>query len=132
MSNQIAERLKQYALNSTYEISCLTNMAKVAEEVGVKGVTIPPGTMFSIVDKSTDPGTKDIDRVKYIAVNDDDALSALQWVARSEGLIPAFESAHAFAPLRDRDLLPKGTRVLVNMSGRGDKDMETAARILKL
>ena len=66
MSNQIAERVKKYALNSTYEISCLTNMAKVAEEVGVKGVTIPPGTMFSIVDKSTDPGTKDIDRVKTI------------------------------------------------------------------
>lgn len=60
------ERVKQYALNSTYEISCLTNMTKVAEEVGAKGVTIPPGTMFSIVDKSTDPGTKDIDRVKTI------------------------------------------------------------------
>jgi 5,10-methylenetetrahydrofolate reductase len=41
-------------------------MAKVAEEVGAKGVTIPPGTMFSIVDKSTDPGTKDVDRVKTI------------------------------------------------------------------
>lgn len=66
MSNQTAERVKQYALNSTYEISCLTNMAKVAEEVGAKGVTIPAGTMFSIVDKSTDPGTKDIDRVKTI------------------------------------------------------------------
>ncbi len=66
MSNQTAERVKQYALQSTYEISCLTNMAKVAEEVGQKGVTIPPGTMFSIVDKSTDPGTKDIDRVKTI------------------------------------------------------------------
>jgi 5,10-methylenetetrahydrofolate reductase len=60
------QTLKQYALKSTYEISCLTNMAKVAEEVGAKGVTIPPGTMFSIVDKSTDPGTKDIDRVKTI------------------------------------------------------------------
>jgi 5,10-methylenetetrahydrofolate reductase len=66
MSNQTAERVKQYALNSTYEISCLTNMAKVAEEVGQKGVTIPPGTMFSIVDKSTDAGTKDVDRVKTI------------------------------------------------------------------
>ncbi|MEO5925411.1 MAG: methylenetetrahydrofolate reductase [Bryobacteraceae bacterium] len=60
------ETLKQYALQSTYEISCLTNMAKVAEEVGAKGVTIAPGTMFSIVDKSTDPGTKDIERVKTI------------------------------------------------------------------
>jgi len=66
MSTQTTERVKQYALHSTYEISCLTNMAKVAEEVGAKGVTIAPGTMFSIVDKSTDPGTKDVERVKTI------------------------------------------------------------------
>ncbi len=75
---------------------------------------------------------KDIGRVEYISVTDDEALDALTWVARSEGLIPAFESAHAFAPLKDRTLLPAGTRVLVNMSGRGDKDMESAARILNL
>jgi len=75
---------------------------------------------------------KDIGRAEYIAITDDEALSALTWVARSEGLIPAFESAHAFAPLRDKSLLPAGSRVVVNMSGRGDKDMETAARILHL
>jgi tryptophan synthase beta chain len=75
---------------------------------------------------------KDIGRVKYMAVNDDEALDALVWVARAEGLIPAFESAHAFAPLRNRELFAPGTRVLVNMSGRGDKDMETAARLLHL
>jgi len=75
---------------------------------------------------------KDIGRVEYMAATDEEALSALTWVARREGLIPAFESAHAFAPLRNRDLFPAGTRVLVNMSGRGDKDMETAARLLHL
>jgi len=75
---------------------------------------------------------KDIGRVEYVAINDDEALNALQWVARSEGLIPALESSHAFAVLKNRDLLPKGSRVLVNMSGRGDKDMETAARLLNL
>jgi tryptophan synthase beta chain len=75
---------------------------------------------------------KDIGRVGYMAVTDDDALNTLQWVARNEGLIPAFESAHAFAPLRDKNLFKPGDRVLVNMSGRGDKDMESAARILKL
>lgn len=75
---------------------------------------------------------KDIGRAQYIAVTDDEALSALQWVARKEGLIPAFESAHAFAPLHDKELFPPGTRVLVNLSGRGDKDMESAAKILNL
>jgi tryptophan synthase beta chain len=75
---------------------------------------------------------KDIGRAEYIAATDDEALRALQWLARHEGLIPAFESAHAFAPLMEDGRFENGTRVLVNMSGRGDKDMESAARILKL
>jgi tryptophan synthase beta chain len=75
---------------------------------------------------------KDIGRAEYIAVDDQDALDALQWVAHNEGLIPAFESSHAFAPLRNATLIPKGSSVLVNMSGRGDKDMEAAARLLHL
>ncbi|AIE83407.1 tryptophan synthase subunit beta [Fimbriimonas ginsengisoli] len=75
---------------------------------------------------------KDAGRVVYMAVDDEPALQALQKVARLEGLIPAFESAHAFAPLWDKSLFKPGERVLVNMSGRGDKDMESAARILKL
>jgi len=75
---------------------------------------------------------KDIGRVEYMAVDDGPALEALTKVARLEGLIPAFESAHAFAPLWNKDLFKPGDRVLVNMSGRGDKDMETAARLLSL
>ncbi|MDX2064769.1 MAG: tryptophan synthase subunit beta [Fimbriimonadaceae bacterium] len=75
---------------------------------------------------------KDIGRAEYYAVTDDEAMRALQDVARLEGLIAAFETAHAFAPLWDRNRLPAGTRVLVNMSGRGDKDMPAAARILRL
>ena len=75
---------------------------------------------------------KAIGRAEYLAVDDDEAMAALQWVARHEGLIPAFESAHAFAPLMRPDFLPKGTSVVVNMSGRGDKDMATAAKVLKL
>jgi tryptophan synthase beta chain len=75
---------------------------------------------------------KDSGRVKYTAVTDDEALEAFQLLAKTEGIIPAFESAHAFAALRNKDLVPEGARVLVNLSGRGDKDMETAARLLKL
>jgi Methylenetetrahydrofolate reductase len=60
------DRVKNYAQSSTYEISCLTNMANVAKDLGEKGISIPAGQIFSIVDKSTDPGTKDIDRVKTI------------------------------------------------------------------
>lgn len=75
---------------------------------------------------------RDEGRVNYSAVTDADALNAFQRVARLEGLIPAFESAHAFAPLFKDSFFKSGTHVLVNLSGRGDKDMETASRILSL
>jgi len=75
---------------------------------------------------------KDTGRAEYMAVTDDEAMAAFRWLAENEGLIPAFESAHAFAPLMKPGFLPAGTRVLVNLSGRGDKDMETAARMFDL
>ncbi len=74
---------------------------------------------------------KDSGRAEYTSVTDDEALGAFRWVAEREGLIPAFESAHAFALLRSPAFRP-GERVLVNMSGRGDKDMESASRLLQL
>jgi tryptophan synthase beta chain len=75
---------------------------------------------------------KDFGRVEYCAVTDEEALNALQKVARLEGLICALETAHAFAPLWDRERFQPGQSVVVNMSGRGDKDMETVARVLDL
>lgn len=75
---------------------------------------------------------KDSGRAEYIAVTDDEAMAAFRWLAEHEGLIPAFESAHAFAPLMRPGYFAPGTRVLVNLSGRGDKDMETAARMFEL
>jgi tryptophan synthase beta chain len=75
---------------------------------------------------------KDVGRVEYTSVTDEEALAAFRWVAEKEGIIPAFESSHAFAPLLKKGAFAPGTHVLVNLSGRGDKDMETASRILKL
>jgi tryptophan synthase beta chain len=72
---------------------------------------------------------KDIGRAEYIPVTDTEAMSALQLLSRTEGIIPAIETAHALAGIEK--LLPSlrpGSKVLVNLSGRGDKDMETAAR----
>lgn len=65
-TNLTADQVKKYAQSSTYEISCLTNMANVVKEMSDKGISVPAGQIFSIVDKSTDPGTKDTDRVKTI------------------------------------------------------------------
>jgi tryptophan synthase beta chain len=66
-------------------------------------------------------------RAVYRPVPDDDAMRAMALLARSEGIIPAIESAHALAGALDvsRELGPDAT-VLVNLSGRGDKDMDTA------
>lgn len=63
-------------------------------------------------------------RVEYVAVNDDEALSALKLLAQTEGIICALESAHALAYLiKIADSLPKKHCVVVNLSGRGDKDL---------
>ncbi|MDZ4673728.1 MAG: tryptophan synthase subunit beta [Gemmatimonadota bacterium] len=70
-------------------------------------------------------------RVTYVGVTDQEALSAFSALARHEGIIPALESAHALAEaLRMAQGSPTPLRILVNLSGRGDKDLETAARLL--
>lgn len=74
---------------------------------------------------------KDTGRAEYHAVTDQEALDAFVWLSRLEGIIPAFECAHAFAVL-DKIDIARGSVVLVNLSGRGDKDMESASRLLKL
>ena len=68
-------------------------------------------------------------RAEYTAVMDDEAIAAAKMLARTEGIIPALESAHAFAELVKRaPKMKKSDIVIVNLSGRGDKDMETLSR----
>jgi tryptophan synthase beta chain len=62
-------------------------------------------------------------RVRYTAVGDDLALAAFRLVSEAEGIIPALESAHAVAWVASESTSLRGRRVLVNMSGRGDKDL---------
>ena len=69
---------------------------------------------------------KDIERVKYFSVTDDEALKGVSILTRLEGILPALESAHAVAFLEN--LMPKTKQdeiVVVNISGRGDKDLST-------
>jgi tryptophan synthase beta chain len=76
---------------------------------------------------------KDIGRATYESVTDAEAMDAFALLSRSEGIIPAIESAHAVAgALRlGRELGPEAV-ILVNLSGRGDKDVDTAAKWFKL
>ena len=71
---------------------------------------------------------KDNGRAEYVAVTDDEALAAFHALCRSEGIIPALESAHAVAQaMKMAPKLPKSAILLVNLSGRGDKDLHTVA-----
>jgi tryptophan synthase beta chain len=68
-------------------------------------------------------------RAEYTAVMDDEAIAAAKMLARTEGIIPALESAHAVAELARRaPKMKKDEIVILNVSGRGDKDMETLSR----
>ena len=73
---------------------------------------------------------KDIKRAKYVAVSDDDVMKAFHMVNRMEGILPALETAHAFAYLDE--LMPqmnKEQHIVINVSGRGDKDLNSVVEI---
>jgi tryptophan synthase beta chain len=74
-----------------------------------------------------------IGRTEYRAVTDDEAMQALRRLSNTEGIIPAIETAHALAGTEKlgQELGPDAS-ILVSLSGRGDKDMETAARYFDL
>lgn len=76
---------------------------------------------------------KDLGRANYWGISDAEAMDALRLLSRTEGIIPAIETAHALAGvLKLGQVLPAGSSILVNLSGRGDKDMETAAKYFGL
>ncbi|MBN9759311.1 tryptophan synthase subunit beta [Pseudonocardia sp. Ae707_Ps2] len=75
----------------------------------------------------------DMKRARYESVTDAEAMDAFRLLCRTEGIIPAIESAHALAgALREAKRLGEGKVVLVNLSGRGDKDVDTAAKYFQL
>ena len=73
----------------------------------------------------------DIGRVEYVSVTDKEAVSAFQLTTKTEGIIPALESAHAVAhAVKIAGELPKEHIMIINMSGRGDKDIDAVAQHL--
>ena len=68
---------------------------------------------------------RDEKRLRLGSATDDEAIDAMKWCARMEGIIPALETAHAFAYLKQTKDIEPGSKVVVNCSGRGDKDMGT-------
>ena len=73
---------------------------------------------------------KDTGRAKYVSVRDDEALEAFHLLTRLEGILPALESAHAVAyAMRLAQEMSSDKKILVNLSGRGDKDVHTVAEL---
>lgn len=76
---------------------------------------------------------KDLGRASYHGVTDAEAMNAMKLLSQTEGIIPAIETAHGLAGIEHlAKILPAGAHILVNLSGRGDKDMETAAKYFGL
>jgi len=73
---------------------------------------------------------KDSGRARYLAVDDDEALKAFHAVTKLEGIMPALETAHAFAALDHlTSEFKDDANLVINVSGRGDKDISTVANI---
>lgn len=73
---------------------------------------------------------KDSGRVSYVSINDEEALDAFRTLTRVEGIIPALESSHAIAyAIQLAKTMPESKTIIVNLSGRGDKDVHTVASI---
>lgn len=71
----------------------------------------------------------DTKRAEYVAVTDDEAVDAFEYLSRTEGIIPAIESAHAVAhAMKIAPAMEKGQLIVINISGRGDKDCAAIAR----
>ena len=77
------------------------------------------------------PGSHDLGRIKFLSATDKEALAAFQLCSRLEGIIPALEPCHALARLSDvAPNKPKDHLMVVNLSGRGDKDLDSVAHHL--
>src|SRR5690606_30351653 len=74
---------------------------------------------------------RSLERAYYTFATDDEALDAFQQLSQTEGIIPALESSHAVAEaIKRAPTMPKDSIILVNLSGRGDKDLDTVIKEL--
>jgi len=115
---------KPGVLHGSYSYLLQQNDGQVAEAHSISAGLDYPGV------GPEHSGLKDLGRVEYVSVTDDEALEAAKLLSHLEGIIPALESAHAIAYLHS--LLPRTTEddlIVVNLSGRGDKDMETLSGV---
>ncbi len=129
-TNQHAATLTLGSKGAIHGFECYTLQNKEGE----------PLPVYSIASGLDYPGTgpqhchlKDIERVEYKTIDDQECLVAFMKLSRLEGIIPALESSHAIAhAMKMAKEMPKDQTILVNLSGRGDKDADFVAEYLSL
>ena len=76
---------------------------------------------------------RDVSRTSYVSITDKEAIEGFHFITKEEGIIPALESAHAIAyAMKLAPILDKDKIIIVNLSGRGDKDMDTIIEFDKI
>lgn len=104
-------------------ISCRMMTAKLH-----RLIPSPLVLIIRALDRNT-PHLYDTGRAQYVAITDDEAVAAFEYLSRMEGVIPAIESAHAVAyAMKLAPTLPKDKIIVICLSGRGDKDVAAIAR----
>ena len=106
------------------------------ESIMLKDRDGEPAPVYSIASGLDYPGIgpehaylHDCKRAEYVAISDDEAVNAFEYLAKTEGIIPAIESAHAIAyAMKIAPAMPKDKIIVVTLSGRGDKDCSAIAR----
>lgn len=108
--------------------ACMTRLLQTADGQVVEPHSISAGLDYPGIGPQH-AHLNAIERVKYVSVTDEEAVKAAFLLTKKEGIIPALESAHAFAYL-EKMIFKKHDRILINLSGRGDKDLSTYSKYI--
>ncbi len=133
----IGSKIGEHAATISYGTNGVIHGMKTLVLQNNKG---EPNSVHSVASGLDYPGVgpihayvKDIGRAEYVTASDDEAIKAFLELSRVEGIIPALESAHAMAyVMKLATTLDKNKIIIVNLSGRGDKDIEYVSKLLKI
>ena len=102
----------------------------IKDQLAAPGLEVKLGGQVPLFQDINEQVAKDIGRAEYVGITDDEALAAFHRLCRTEGMIPALESSHAVAyAMKLAATMRPDQHLLVNLSGRGDKDIGTVAEL---
>ena len=125
---------KHAATMTRGEFGVLHGSASYILQTGEGQITLPHSISAGLDYPGVGPEhsyLKSIERVEYVSATDKESVNAFQWLSEKEGILPALESSHALSYLKQRDnIIQKNDNIIICLSGRGDKDVQTVADFL--